>query len=832
MDVVSICPLPVAKLFWQSQPGAFRLTVICKATFLLQPGTAKLSPDQEKPNEDDNHWNDDARRSLYAGSDLAPFKPRADVILAGHAFAPGGSSVRSLVARLRVGTIDKAIEVFCERVFRPDGTLDEGAPFLRMPLVYERAAGGAETANPVGMRVDAVDPYGRIAVPNLQPPGRRTTSVLTDRIEPVGFGPIAPTWPPRRDRVGRRGGVLSSRDIAQKPLPEDLEPAYFNVAPPDQQLDELRDNELIVLENLHPEHARLHTQLPGLRPLAVLERPGRAPYPFQLRGDTLWIDTDRARCTLTWRGQVPLEQPDEQGRIVVSMEGAQGLDGRNERRASGPAQAAEPTPLAARHPDTLVPPPSPGAVSDEETPSSATGRYTAPRAVPVLPFAPAPELAGYALRVDRQNKPSGGLPFMPPPALPGNSGRSGELPPSWAATSAVRPVGAESAVYQASVPTPAPPLPPPPALPALAAAPASPALAASPASPAPAASTVESSPWASRGAPATPPSSAAPVGLAAAVSVQTERSGGSVLGASNAAAAPFSSTARPSRTDSPPARSSKSSPAPRLAPREGELRVVELLWFEPASVPRIRRKPPWRSLVAKLEDRPLDAELDDPALVKEPTEIEDRREVFEVIALGEAAPAEAVNEALAGGVREDGKFVPVLSLFAGELHFPFDELATLRATLTTVTPIVGNDENLKAAVEVAKDFLKTPGLASAPAVAEGLTTRIKDAFGQGKRVVPAGYLEAQTERALLDQRHYQRRSVFGGTHLRALLQVPAGAAAIPVYLKEELSTKLPLYQRFKVRMIVEVHLSADQYEPHPAALRVVALGRVAASPKA
>jgi hypothetical protein len=315
------------------------------------------------------------------------------------------------------------------------------------------------------------------------------------------------------------------------------------------------------------------------------------------------------------------------------------------------------------------------------------------------------------------------------------------------------------------------------------------------------------------------------------VGVQTERSGAGVLGASNAAAAPFSSTPRPPRSDSPPARSSKSTPAPRPAARTEEPRVVELVWYEPESVPRIRRKPLWRNLIAKLEDRPLDAELDDPALVKDPMEIEDRREVFEIIAQGEAAPAEAVTEQLAGGVREDGKFVPVLSLFAGELHFPFDELATLRATLTTVTPIVGNDENLKAAVEVAKEFLMMPGLSSAPAVAEGLTTRIKDAFGQGKRVVPAGYLEAQTERALLDQRHYQRRTVFGGTYLRALLQVPAGPSGVPVYLKEELSTRLPSYQRFKARMIVEVHLSADQFESHPAALRVVALGRVAASPR-
>ena len=72
-------------------------------------------------------------------------------------------------------------------------------------------------------------------------------------------------------------------------------------------------------------------------------------------------------------------------------------------------------------------------------------------------------------------------------------------------------------------------------------------------------------------------------------------------------------------------------------------------------------------------------------------------------------------------------------------------------------------------MESAKEFLKTPGLSSAPAVSEGLTTRIKEAFGQGRRNVPAGYVDTQTERVLLEQRHYQKRAVLGEKHLRALL---------------------------------------------------------------
>ncbi|MCK6592572.1 MAG: DUF2169 domain-containing protein, partial [Polyangiaceae bacterium] len=129
MDVLSLGPLPVASLVWQPAPGRYALTVVCKATFDLAPVISELSADQEAPNEDDNHWDDDPARSLYSPSDLAPFKPRADVVLVGHAFAPRGEPVRSLVVRLVVGELDKSIEVFGDRSCTRQGGMREVARF-------------------------------------------------------------------------------------------------------------------------------------------------------------------------------------------------------------------------------------------------------------------------------------------------------------------------------------------------------------------------------------------------------------------------------------------------------------------------------------------------------------------------------------------------------------------------------------------------------------------------------------------------------------------------------------------------------------------------------
>ena len=39
-----------------------------------------------------------------------------------------------------------------------------------------------------------------------------------------------------------------------------------------------------------------------------------------MAADTLWIDTDRSICTLTWRTRVAVEGPAQPGRVVIGME--------------------------------------------------------------------------------------------------------------------------------------------------------------------------------------------------------------------------------------------------------------------------------------------------------------------------------------------------------------------------------------------------------------------------------------------------------------------------------------------------------------------------------
>src|SRR4029077_19010897 len=126
---------------------------------------------------------------------------------------------------------------------------------------YEYAAGGLDTWNPVGIGPSApADPYGQRPLPNLQPPGLRVTQGR-DSFVPTGFGPISPGWRLRRDKLGRRAEGWSDEGWTQVALDDDCDGDFFQVAPPDQQLDALHDDERLVLEYLSPDHPSLTTRL-------------------------------------------------------------------------------------------------------------------------------------------------------------------------------------------------------------------------------------------------------------------------------------------------------------------------------------------------------------------------------------------------------------------------------------------------------------------------------------------------------------------------------------------------------------------------------------------
>jgi hypothetical protein len=259
---------------WMLDPNGEEIWMVAvKATYGIAPdGDTFISPEQVPVSP--GPAQDDAGAPLCE-SDLNPFKKNTDVLLLGHAHAPHGEPVTELPVGFRIGQLERKAAVFGDRHWER-GTIryhpSSSKPFTRMPLHWGRAFGGIDPhngqplPNPVGCgiltNVSEICP-----LPNIEHP-RNWLRTPQDRPEPMGFGPVPCHWLWR----ARHGGTYDEawRDTRAPLLPLDIDPRYWQIAPPKQQYARfVQGGEPIVLIHLTaPEHTqrpgRLQTVLPSL----------------------------------------------------------------------------------------------------------------------------------------------------------------------------------------------------------------------------------------------------------------------------------------------------------------------------------------------------------------------------------------------------------------------------------------------------------------------------------------------------------------------------------------------------------------------------------------
>ena len=241
--------------------------------------------------------------------------PRVDVLLAGHAYAPGATAVESLAARLHVGSLAKELTITGDRAWAPG---PRGArpgpttPFRRMALRYER--GGLAGENSIGVDEGAHGVEVGRPLPNIAATGGHTP----------GFGPVPLLWRARRRNLPDAAVLWAYRArLGAGTMPQGFDFSLFNAAPAEQQIAALPLRAPIVLENLSPHLPRLESRLPALAPklFRIQRETGRASS-VALRADTLWIDADRALVVVSWRGLTPVAGPSdaEIGQLIVAIE--------------------------------------------------------------------------------------------------------------------------------------------------------------------------------------------------------------------------------------------------------------------------------------------------------------------------------------------------------------------------------------------------------------------------------------------------------------------------------------------------------------------------------
>jgi hypothetical protein len=280
-------------------------------------------------------------------TDLPLRKHRCDILLNGSAHAPGGQPTDRVTVGIQVGDWSKRFAVVGDRVWFLDGVPRATAPvpFMTMPITYDLAFGGTDQRHedPAQHAAFMQNPSGRGFHKHLiaewlegSPlPNTEELGVSVDRPDgnyrPLSFGPVGRHWEPRI----RYAGTYDQKwlDDAFPFLPADFDDQYYQSAPLDQQLPPLAGDKTVTLTNLTPE-GRRDFVLPHFE----------APISFMMknheredvvgRADTVVIEPDLERVTVTWRTSRPLRK--NMFEVAEVLVGRKGSEWWQKREASFP----------------------------------------------------------------------------------------------------------------------------------------------------------------------------------------------------------------------------------------------------------------------------------------------------------------------------------------------------------------------------------------------------------------------------------------------------------------------------------------------------------------
>lgn len=318
LQVRNLTPFKATISLLPDAQGVDTAFVIVKGTFSI--GERLTVAEEQVPIVlvDEYHGNPQSS-SIRVPSDVCLSKPGTDIVVLGSAWAPGGSPAWQMDVSVAVGALNKSARVFGDRVWQSaaaGASMAWVAPFVRMPLVWERAFGGSrptdagavsEPRNPAGQGLIARsggDLLDGAPLPNIEDPLHLITGP-GDSPPPAGFAPIAPSWEPRRSLAGTYDDRWQ-RDRAPY-LPNDFDPRFFHFAVPALVANRyLQGGERVELLGLTPSGA-LRFVLPRL----TVDVHYRFDAGDELRHavlDTVIIEPDASRLALVWRAALPCDK--------------------------------------------------------------------------------------------------------------------------------------------------------------------------------------------------------------------------------------------------------------------------------------------------------------------------------------------------------------------------------------------------------------------------------------------------------------------------------------------------------------------------------------------
>jgi hypothetical protein len=304
------------------------LTVIVKGTFTFAWEHTELAAEQVPIAYGDELYDEKEGGGIRYETDMLPFKPLTDVVLDAAAHAPKSRPAEAVPVSVAVGSVQKHLTVFGKRLWNHAGvlrrkryTITDAKPFLSRPIRYCDAFGGLDEAtgeycdhNLSGKGFYSIKTKANLAgkpLPLIEDP-RHLIKSPADRPPVAGLGFYHRSWLPRARYAGTFDKVWRAERSPR--MPADFNFRFYNGAHPDLQVKgHLAGNEPVEMINLTPE-GRMCFALPGITPLCrVLRARQKEEEKIAMRLDTVFIEPDRHRFSLVWRGAAALTALSDNG---------------------------------------------------------------------------------------------------------------------------------------------------------------------------------------------------------------------------------------------------------------------------------------------------------------------------------------------------------------------------------------------------------------------------------------------------------------------------------------------------------------------------------------
>ena len=312
--------------------------VILKQTYdlrqITENGEPALNQEQAPLCLEDQYYDRPDNSSLIQESDLAPFKPRCDILFShATAYAPEGKSLTSWPIRVQLGEWQKMLTVtgprYLERSFTGSWILSKPEPCTQVAIRYEHAWGGTCRFPVTAISDDAAEQHwaypentigcgyapkdwlklSRVAdidAPQLeifkQPFTERDASQQNYPV--VGLGAINRWWSPRLQYAGTYDAQW--KNTRWPLLPEDFEFDYWNCAPEDQQIAYPQGGEAIHLQGLLADQ-ELNCKLPKKPVTLLLHLKAGVPLFKPMTIDTVLFNMESMQLSLVYRAVVAAE---------------------------------------------------------------------------------------------------------------------------------------------------------------------------------------------------------------------------------------------------------------------------------------------------------------------------------------------------------------------------------------------------------------------------------------------------------------------------------------------------------------------------------------------